>query len=231
MISFHLSTGLKCITILLMQSFVGCEDGLTYDENGRVLSGPPKVDSASLIAFRDSSVLPETTAVSTVVDNTAIYTRSIASPSSGKDTSKIDTKSVSPEELVSYAETQLGVRYRYGSIDPKVGFDCSGFITYVFNHFNIKVPRSSVDFSHVGRAIPVEEAKKGDLVLFTGTNSNIRVVGHMGIIYSTENGEVKFIHSSSGKANGVTITPLNGYYQGRFVSIRRIFQRNNDIRP
>jgi hypothetical protein len=48
----------------------------------------------------------------------------------------------------------------------------------------------------------------------------------MGIVHSVDSGEIKFIHSSSGKANGVTISPLEGYYEGRFMSIRRIFPQN-----
>ena len=127
-----------------------------------------------------------------------------------------------PDELVSYAETLIGVPYLYGSIDPDVGFDCSGFITYVFNHFKIAVPRSSVGFTSVEREISLDQARRGDIILFTGTDSTKRVVGHMGIITSAKNG-AEFIHSTSGKAYGVTVTPLNKYYQGRFVKVIRIF--------
>jgi cell wall-associated NlpC family hydrolase len=126
------------------------------------------------------------------------------------------------EAVVRFAETLVGVPYKYGSSDPRQGFDCSGFITYVFNHFNIQVPRSSVDFTNVGNQISLQAAKRGDLILFTGTDSLVRVVGHMGII--TQNTDtLKFIHSSSGKVYGVTITPLNEYYRGRFVKVIDIF--------
>ncbi len=140
--------------------------------------------------------------------------------------SSIDTRDVNPVELTNFAKTLIGTPYKYGSIEPQQGFDCSGFITYVFNHFNIAVPRSSIDFTNVGTEIQTNEAKPGDLILFTGTDSTIRNVGHMGII--VENGDsTKFIHSTSGKAYGVTITPLNEYYQGRFVKIIRIFNKNS----
>ena len=107
-----------------------------------------------------------------------------------------------------------------------MGFDCSGFITYVFHHFNIVVPRSSIDFTEVGQEIAAEQAKPGDLILFTGTDSTERFVGHMGLIVSNENGQLNFIHSTSGKQKGVTITPLNGYYQGRYMKTIRIFPQN-----
>lgn len=129
---------------------------------------------------------------------------------------------VTGRELVDFGKTLLGVPYRYGSIDPLKGFDCSGFITYVFNHFNIAVPRSSIDFTNVGKEIDLQTAKEGDLILFTGTVDSIRLVGHMGII--TENTDtLKFIHSTSGKANGVTISPLSKHYKLRFVKVIRIF--------
>lgn len=132
------------------------------------------------------------------------------------------TQNVTPENIITYAETLVGVPYKYGSTDQTQGFDCSGFITHVFNHFNIKVPRSSVDFTNVGREVPLPEAKAGDLVLFTGTDSLIRVVGHMGII--TENTDsLRFIHSTSGRQYGVTITALGNYYKSRFVKVIRIF--------
>jgi cell wall-associated NlpC family hydrolase len=134
----------------------------------------------------------------------------------------IDTKKTKPEELVAFAKTQIGVPYLYGSTDPAKGFDCSGFITYVFNHFDIAVPRSSIDFTNVGKTIAATEASPGDLILFTGTDSTEQLVGHMGIIVDNSD-SLRFIHSTSGKAYGVTITPLNTYYQSRYVKTVRVF--------
>lgn len=122
------------------------------------------------------------------------------------------------QQIVAFAKTLMGTPYMYGSTDPAVGFDCSGFITYVFNHFNLKVPRSSVEFTNRGREVAVAQAQPGDLILFTGTDSTVRIVGHMGIVIDNSNG-LQFIHSSSGKANGVTVSPLQGYYQSRFVKV------------
>jgi cell wall-associated NlpC family hydrolase len=134
----------------------------------------------------------------------------------------IDTKGTSPQQVVAFAKTLIGVPYLYGSTDPSKGFDCSGFITYVFKHFNIVVPRSSIDFTNVGTEVSAAQAKEGDLILFTGTDSTERFVGHMGIVVSNTD-TLKFIHSTSGKQYGVTITPLNNYYKGRYVKTVRIF--------
>lgn len=136
---------------------------------------------------------------------------------------EINTGNTQPLDLVAYAKTLIGIPYLYAASDPNIGFDCSGFISYVFNHFKIAVPRSSVDFTNVQHAIPLQQAKPGDLILFTGTDSTVRVVGHMGIITENNQGDIRFIHSTSGKQYAVTITPLEKYYMGRFVKVIRVF--------
>lgn len=139
----------------------------------------------------------------------------------------VNTKNVLPDSVVSFAKTLIGTPYQYASTDPRMGFDCSGFITYVFNHFGIAVPRSSIDFTDVGKPVDEKDAKPGDLILFTGTDSTERHVGHMGIVISNDNTGIQFIHSTSGKKYGVTITPFNDYYHSRFVKVIRIFPQNN----
>ncbi len=165
-------------------------------------------------------------AVSTITNDTLKSAiKPVIVTSDSLPASSITTGNVPVDSVVEFAKTMIGTPYLYGSIDPIHGFDCSGFITYVFNHFKINVPRSSIDFTNVGKEIPVSDSKKGDLILFTGTDSTERFVGHMGIIISNENGLVQFIHSSSGKkANGVVITPFNNYYKGRFMKVVRIFK-------
>ncbi|MGG9970334.1 C40 family peptidase [Ferruginibacter sp. SUN002] len=127
---------------------------------------------------------------------------------------------INRDSLVSFAKTLLGVPYLYGSTDPSKGFDCSGFITYVFNHFKINVPRSSYDFEKIGKQKDLSTCTKGDLILFRGTNPKELTIGHIGIVIDIINGKPSFIHSSSGKVNSVTITSMESvYYQSRFVSV------------
>lgn len=136
----------------------------------------------------------------------------------------IDNKgSVDPTEFVAFAKGLLGTPYVYGSTNPEVGFDCSGFINHVSSHFGMKVPRSSVQFTNLGIEVPATNAMPGDLILFTGTDPYKRVVGHMGIVTGQPGGRLEFIHSSSGKGKGVVISPLEGYYETRFVKVIRIF--------
>lgn len=138
---------------------------------------------------------------------------------------KVVTKKNKIDSLIKFAKSLIGTPYKYASTDPSVGFDCSGFINYVFNHFNIKVPRSSRDFRNAGKQIALADSKPGDLILFTGTNPSEREIGHIGLIISNKDG-ITFIHSSSGKADGVVITKLNGYYRSRFVKVERVFFTN-----
>lgn len=134
------------------------------------------------------------------------------------------TKTADPKQFVAFAKQFLGTPYLYGSTNPEKGFDCSGFVNHVARHFGIEVPRSSVEFTNIGEEIQIIDAQAGDLILFTGTDSNRRIVGHIGIVTQNPGGQIMFIHSSSGNANGVTESALEGYYQTRFIKIVRIFQ-------
>lgn len=124
------------------------------------------------------------------------------------------------DSLVAFAKSLLGTPYLYGSSDPAKGFDCSGFITYVFNHFKMVVPRSSYGFENLGTKKTLSTCQPGDLILFTGTDPLERTIGHIGIVCDITNGVPSIIHSSSGKAHGVTITSMdNKFYLERFISV------------
>lgn len=127
-------------------------------------------------------------------------------------------------KLLDFAKSMIGTPYRYASSNPEVGFDCSGFVSYVFSNFGFKVPRSSKEFASTGTPIKLSEAKVGDVLIFTGTNPRIRKIGHVGIVYAINDGVIQFIHSTSGKANGVTITEFNDYYKSRFMKAVSILE-------
>ena len=166
-------------------------------------------DSTAMPASELDEVIKDTIVVAAAVDSIV-------------DKSTDFTKKLSADELLAYAKTLIGTPYKYASVDPAVGLDCSGFITHVFNHFSIQVPRSSIDFTNYGVTINAAEAVPGDLILFTGTDPSLEVVGHMGIITDVADGLIKFIHSTSGKAYGVTISEVSDHYKKRFVKVIRI---------
>lgn len=132
---------------------------------------------------------------------------------------------INADSLVAFCKKQLGIKYNYANCNPKTGFDCSGFVYYVFNHFNIKVPRSSIDFENFGTKIPMDSCKIGDVIVFTGTDVKRRRPGHVGIIISKPGEEVQFIHSSSDKKHsGIKISNYNASpnYKKRYLKITRV---------
>lgn len=119
------------------------------------------------------------------------------------------------QQIVAYAKKFLGVKYVYGASSPK-GFDCSGFSSYVFKHFGIKLERTSRSQGSHGTKIKRSELKPGDLVFFD-TNGGLNGINHVGIYI----GSGKFIHASSYN-HKVIISELNtGTYNKEFMGARR----------
>ena len=124
------------------------------------------------------------------------------------------------DKIVSYGMGLLGTPYVTAGHSKK-GFDCSGFVYFVFNYFEIKVPRSSSQFKNFGKEIPISDVRKGDVLLFLSPTRN--AIGHLGIVTNPKGMESDFIHSSSGREMKVIVTSLKkpGYLR-RFVKAIRI---------
>ncbi|MBL0739280.1 C40 family peptidase [Flavobacterium sp. GN10] len=123
---------------------------------------------------------------------------------------------INRDSIIAYAKQYLGTPYVYASSNPQKGFDCSGFVSYVFKNFGMTLPRSSSGYKNLGKALKPEEFKVGDVLVFYGYK-NRNVVGHVGIICEANGMQSKFIHASSGKAQQVTITALDTeHYTKRF---------------
>lgn len=124
------------------------------------------------------------------------------------------------DSVINFAKDLIGTTYSYGGCSTN-GFDCSGFVKYVYQTFEIELPRTSSSYHNIGKEIDLQSAKTGDIILFTGTNYKKRTIGHVGVIVKNENGTIDFIHSSSSKRHyGVTITRYNdsGYVR-RFIKV------------
>lgn len=127
------------------------------------------------------------------------------------------------DSIIGFAKTLLGTPYTYGSCS-KDGFDCSGFVYFVFKKFNIDVSRSSYTIGEKGVEIDTIDAMKGDIILFQGTDLNDPKIGHVGIVISDKGKPIEFIHaSSSTKNNGVIVTRLDaGHYRKRFIKVIKV---------
>jgi cell wall-associated NlpC family hydrolase len=120
------------------------------------------------------------------------------------------------EELISFAKKYLGTPYHYASSNPKKGFDCSGFVNFVFNNFHVSLPRSSGEFKSIGTDLKPEEFKVGDVVVFYSFRNKARI-GHVGIVCEANGLHSKFIHSASSQKRGIIISDLAfGTYAKRF---------------
>ena len=118
-------------------------------------------------------------------------------------------------QIVQMAQQYMGTPYVWGGSRPG-GFDCSGFIYYIYGQFGISLPRMSDGQFEMGRAISGDNLLPGDLVFFTTYEPG---ASHVGIYL----GGGRFIHASSA-AGEVTITPLGkSYYQERYLGARRVW--------
>ncbi len=123
----------------------------------------------------------------------------------------LDTYMDESNPILQFAKAQLGVRYRYGGMSPS-GFDCSGFICYVYEAgVGKKLPRTAKAQSTYVDILDKEALLPGDLLFFD--TSNRGKINHSGIYL----GGGKFIHASSGKVYSVTVSSLDkGFYKRAF---------------
>jgi cell wall-associated NlpC family hydrolase len=112
--------------------------------------------------------------------------------------------------VVGFAERLLGTRYAWGGSTPGSGFDCSGFVRYVYGHFGVTLAHSSYAQFDSGRRVTRGSLKPGDLVFFDG-------LGHVGIYVGNGN----FIHAPH-TGTRVRIETLAGWYDSRFDGARRL---------
>ena len=118
--------------------------------------------------------------------------------------------------LLSLARQYLGVPYVWAGRSPG-GFDCSGFITFVFDQLGYGLPRMADGQYEVGIPVPRQALRPGDLVFFETYEPG---PSHVGIYLGNE----QFIHASSG-AGYVTVTPMsNPYHRDRYLGARRIIK-------
>lgn len=97
------------------------------------------------------------------------------------------------KSMIETAREYLGAPYKYGGMDPKKGFDCSGFVYTVARRHQIELPRSSSLMAAAAPHIQIREAAPGDLVFF-GDRGRIQ---HVGIIEKNSKQELMVIHSTN----------------------------------
>ena len=133
----------------------------------------------------------------------------IAPPPAPAPAPKVVQPSVSAQ-IIQAATAFKGTPYQWGGTTPK-GFDCSGFVRYLYEAKGIELPRTSVQM-YDKRVRRVTDLKAGDLVFFA---SNI--VNHVGIYL----GNNQFISATT--SSGVTVDSLaSSYWSSRYVGAKRV---------
>jgi len=123
------------------------------------------------------------TAVNSIVQSATAYV-----PSRG-------AASVSSNAIVAYASNFIGTPYAWGGNGPST-FDCSGFTSYVFNHFGISLPRTAAGQQGVGVSIAKSDLQPGDLVFFGSPAHHVGIyVGNGCFIHAPQTGDVVKISS------------------------------------
>ncbi len=120
------------------------------------------------------------------------------------------------QEVLLNAVSLKGVHYRYGGTSPETGFDCSGFVRYVFREAaNISLPHNARAISQIGNMIAPDQLQPGDLVFYNTMKS---AFSHVGIYL----GNNRFIHAPS-SGGGIRVVDMDdAYWSKRFDGARRI---------
>ena len=121
------------------------------------------------------------------------------------------------KKLLEDAKYFKGGKYIWGGTTPQ-GFDCSGYVQYLYKKHKVNLPRTAWAQSKRGEAVNINNLQKGDLLFFLTDKKRGIPVTHVGIYL----GNGKFIHAAS-KKKGIIISPIHhGYYANKFVSARRV---------
>ncbi len=122
------------------------------------------------------------------------------------------------QEILFSAMSLQGIKYKYGGNTPETGFDCSGFVKYVFHEAaNVNLPRTTLAISKMGYLIQKDQLQPGDLVFFNTLRTSY---SHVGIYV----GDQKFIHSPR-SGSSVRIEKMNTqYWKKRYDGAQRLDQ-------
>ncbi len=119
-------------------------------------------------------------------------------------------------EVLMNALSLTGIKYKYGGSSPETGFDCSGFVRYVFQQAaSLTLPHSTRALSQLGQVIPMEQLEPGDLVFFDTLKSTF---SHVGIYL----GGSRFIHAPSAGGSINVVNMNDRYWAKRFNGARRL---------
>jgi len=126
---------------------------------------------------------------------------------------------LAPDAIVQMALGFQGVPYRLGGEEPGAGFDCSGLVRYVFEHYQVDLPRTVAEQYQSGRRVQIDDVQAGDLLFFSTIGPGAT---HVGIALGPS-GPGEFIHAP-GDGGAVRVEHFDSpYWRSRLVGVRRLF--------
>lgn len=130
----------------------------------------------------------------------------------------------SVDSMISLGKKYLGVRYLYGGNTPK-GFDCSGFVSYLFGTHGFQVAKASRELALFGSEINLECVQPGDLAFFKGRSTKSSDVGHVALVINVIGDRWDIIHATVHKGVWIDHDVMKiDYYKQRFLMFRRPFE-------
>ena len=117
-------------------------------------------------------------------------------------------------EVANFAQQYVGSRYRWGGASP-AGFDCTGFVMFVFGQFGVTLPHNEAGQLAAGNQIAAADLQPGDVLVFANTYR--RGLSHVGIYV----GDGQFVHAAD-ERHGVLVSNLwDSYWGPRLVGASR----------
>lgn len=128
------------------------------------------------------------------------------------------------DSMVVLGKKYLGVKYTYGGNTP-TGFDCSGFVSYLFGAYGFKLSKASRELAKFGHEVNEGCLQAGDLAFFKGRSTKSSEVGHVALVISAMGGQWDIIHATVHKGIWIDHDVMNiDYYKQRFLMFRRPFE-------
>jgi cell wall-associated NlpC family hydrolase len=120
--------------------------------------------------------------------------------------------------VIGWAQNYTGIPYRYASSNPKKGFDCSGFTSYVMKEYGIKISAGSSTQAAQGAKVSIQNAQPGDLIFF-GRKGRI---SHVALLIENNENGLTVVHSTNTRGVVVENVSQADYWKGKILFARDI---------
>lgn len=123
--------------------------------------------------------------------------------------------------IIDFGKTYEGKPYQYGGCSSQSkGFDCSGFMHYIFKMGGVKLPRRASEIAQEGKKVAVHRLRKGDLLFFN--TSKGKRISHIGIVAEILPNKIIMLHSSSSKGIEQVNIKTSDYWWNRLLFSKRL---------